>query len=418
MSSLYLETKEGSSVNIKGWILSIREQKTILFLIVVRMREQVQLVIKDPKLIDKCSGLNVNTAIEAVGTVKRTDRVPSGFEIEVKSIKTIVTPKKRSPFDLIGKNMPGIETRLDMRSLDLRHPLNLALFKLRAYMLSSIREHLTANGFLEVNTPKIIATASEGGAALFPIMYYDKEAFLAQSPQLYKEELVMSFERVFEIGPIFRAEPSHTVRHLSEATSLDAEAAFFNNEEMMELLERTLVHVLEDLAGRSEMAIIKAPKITAITPFSRFKYGEIVDRLASTGFHIEFGDDLDSAALKAWGDRVGGFYFITEWPNKLKPFYIKPKDDKVSFSFDLMYREIELSSGGERIYDRRVLEKRIREAGLPVQAFKNHLSVYDYGMPPHAGFGVGIERLLMVIAGLKNIRDAVLYPRDIRRLTP
>jgi aspartyl-tRNA synthetase len=269
-----------------------------------------------------------------------------------------------------------------------------------------------------VNTPKIIATASEGGAALFPIMYYDKEAFLAQSPQLYKEELVMSFERVFEIGPIFRAEPSHTVRHLSEATSLDAEAAFFNNEEMMELLERTLVHVLEDLAGRSEMAIIKAPKITAITPFSRFKYGEIVDRLASTGFHIEFGDDLDSAALKAWGDRVGGFYFITEWPNKLKPFYIKPKDDKVSFSFDLMYREIELSSGGERIYDRRVLEKRIREAGLPVQAFKNHLSVYDYGMPPHAGFGVGIERLLMVIAGLKNIRDAVLYPRDIRRLTP
>jgi len=418
MSSSHLETKEGSSVDIKGWILSIRDQKSVLFLIVVRLGEQVQLVVKEPKLIEKCGGLTVNTVIDAFGTVKHTDRVPSGFEIEVKRIKAIVTPRKRPPFDLIGKNLPGIENRLDMRSLDLRHPFNLALFRLRAYMLSSIRDYLSSNGFLEVTTPKIIATASEGGSALFPIMYYDKEAFLAQSPQLYKEELVMSFERVFEIGPIFRAEPSHTVRHLSEAISLDAEAAFFSNEDMMDLLERTIVHVLKDLAGRAEMAAIKAPNIAAVSPFSRFKYAEIVDRLASSGFRIEFGDDLDTAALKAWGERAGGFYFITEWPNKLKPFYIKPKDDRVSSSFDLMYREIELSSGGERIYDRRLLEKRIREAGLPVKGFTNHLSAYDYGMPPHAGFGAGIERLMMVIAGLKNIREAVLYPRDIRRLTP
>lgn len=417
MLKVYGKVEDGTKAEIMGWVLSIREQKTLAFVIVVENRKQVQLVINDARLLNR---IRQNAVISASGIIKKTEKAPGGFEIHVNEIKVISKVKKEPPFNIMTKESPSIDLRLDNRALDLRRPYNLDLFSIRAALIRTIREYLYSIGFLEVNTPKIIASASEGGAALFPLMYYDKQAFLAQSPQLYKEELTMPFEKVFEIGPIFRAEPSRTLKHLSESTSLDVEAAFFTNDDLMNLIEGLVRNTLSDIWKTSAdlLTRIKAPKLDLPDRFSRFTYSEIIDWLSKNDKKINFGDDLGQKELELFGSHVNGFYFITEWPIKLKPFYIQPKNNQVTHSFDLMYRELELSSGGERVYDPSLLRKNLKAAGLPVKSFKYHLIPYYYGMPPHGGFGMGVERFLMTITGADNIREVSLYPRDVRRLSP
>jgi aspartyl-tRNA synthetase len=289
-------------------------------------------------------------------------------------------------------------------------------------VLKAIREFLEDEGFIEVNTPKMIATATEGGAALFPIFYFDREAFLAQSPQLYKEQLTMALERVFEIGPIFRAEPSRTMRHLAEAISIDVEQAFVSYEDIMRLLERMVAHVGEYVSKHNakdlEALQVKPDKVSL--PFPRYTYGQIVEMLGKEGERIEWGDDLSTDNLKKLGNMLDGYYFITDWPSAARPFYTKPRTDdaRICESFDAMYGDLELSSGGSRINRKEEIVERMKRQGLNPEAFDYHLRVFDYGVPPHAGFGLGLERFLMTLTGLENIRDATLYPRDIDRLTP
>jgi len=414
---VYGNMEDGTRAEIMGWVLSIREQKTLAFVIVVENRKQVQLVVNERKLLGR---IKQNAVISASGIIKKTEKAPGGFEIHVSEMKVISKVKKEPPFNLMTKDVPSIDLRLDNRALDLRRPYNLDLFTVRATVIKSVREYLYSQGFLEVNTPKIIASASEGGAALFPLMYYDKQAFLAQSPQLYKEELTMPFEKVFEIGPIFRAEPSRTLKHLSESVSLDVEAAFLSNDDLMNLIDGLVRNTIADIWKSSYEILkrIKAPELKLPEHISKFKYGEIIEWLNGNGIKLNFGDDLGQKELELFGSHVNGFYFITEWPIKLKPFYIKPKDDEVTFSFDLMFRELELSSGGERVHDPSLLRKNIKAAGLPIKSFKYHLVPYSYGMPPHGGFGMGVERLLMTLTGVGNIREVSLYPRDVRRLSP
>jgi len=409
---------EGSEAEVYGWVLSIREQKTLSFIIVYENRKQVQLVIKDKKLMS--SQLKQNSVIWAKGTIKITDKAPNGFEIHVSSLKVLSKPKKLPPFNIMSTDVPALDLRLDFRALDLRRPYNINLFTIRSKALQYFREYLISKDFLEVQTPKIIATASEGGAALFPLMYYDKQAFLAQSPQLYKEELTMSFERVFEIGPIFRAEPSRTLKHLSEAISLDVEAAFYKNEDLMDFLEDMIKYVINRLYEKEGDALkrIKAPTLDISKKFPRYSYSEVVSWINKNLEEIHEGEDLSSKHLEAFGDHVEGFYFIKDWPLKLKPFYIQPKDGDYSNSFDLMYRGLELSSGGERVHDPALLRKGLKRTGLSAKGFKYHLEVYNYGMPPHGGFGLGVDRFMMVVTGAENIREVVLYPRDVRRLVP
>lgn len=409
---------EGSEAEIYGWVLSIREQKTLSFIIIYESRNQVQLVVKDKKLMS--NQLKQNSVIWAKGTIKITDKAPNGFEIHVNSLKVLSKPKKLPPFNIMSTDIPALDLRLDYRALDLRRPFNINIFSLRSKVLQYFREYLTAKNFLEVQTPKIIATASEGGAALFPLMYYDKQAFLAQSPQLYKEELTMAFERVFEIGPIFRAEPSRTLKHLSEATSLDVEAAFLKNDDLMELLEDMIKYVLAKLYEKDKEILkkIKAPILDLSKSFPKYSYSEVVKWINENVEELQEGEDLSSKHLEAFGENVGGFYFIKDWPLKLKPFYIQPLNEEYSSSFDLMYKGLELSSGGERAHDPTLLRKGLKRVGLSTKGFKYHLEVYNYGMPPHGGFGLGVDRFMMVITGVENIRDVVLYPRDVRRLVP
>ncbi|MGC9211655.1 MAG: aspartate--tRNA(Asn) ligase, partial [Nitrososphaeria archaeon] len=409
---------EGSEAEVYGWVLSIREQKTLSFVIVYENRKQVQIVIKDKKLMT--SQLKQNSVIWAKGTIKITDKAPNGFEIHVRSLKVLSKPKKLPPFNIMSTDIPALDLRLDYRALDLRRPYNINLFTLRSKTLQYFREYLTSKNFLEVQTPKIIATASEGGAALFPLMYYDKQAFLAQSPQLYKEELTMSFERVFEIGPIFRAEPSRTLKHLSEAISLDVEAAFLKNDDLMNLLEDMIKYVLNKLYEKDGETVkkIKAPLLDISKKFPRYSYSDVVKWINKNVEELQEGEDLSSKHLEAFGENVGGFYFIKDWPLKLKPFYIQPLDKDYSSSFDLMYKGLELSSGGERVHDPTLLRKGLKRTGLSAKGFKYHLEVYNYGMPPHGGFGLGVDRFMMVVTGAENIREVVLYPRDVRRLVP
>ena len=319
----------------------------------------------------------------------------------------------------MAKTVKNIDTRLEVRPIDLRRKVLQDIFKARSRVLTSIRDYFNEQNFTEINTPKMIATATEGGAALFPIFYYNKEAFLAQSPQLYKEQLTMSFEKVFEIAPIFRAEPSRTNRHLAEAISIDLEEAFVDYNDVMnrttEIIKISISAVNNYVKENPDTEFI-IPKMPENIP--QYSYDELVEKMLKADAKIEWGDDLYPVNLKKIG--LEGFYFIKDWPLGPKPFYVKASksNPKISESFDLMFGDLELSSGSTRIEKRDELAERMKNKGMKTDAFEYHLGAFDYGVPPHAGCGIGLERLLMALTGTENIRDVTFYPRDVDRLTP
>ena len=320
----------------------------------------------------------------------------------------------------MGKVKANLDTRLDARGLDLRRAESLAIFKIRNQVLNTVREYLVSQGFIEVQTPKIVATATESGAALFPISYFDREAFLSQSPQLYKEVLTGAFERVYEIGPIFRAEEHDTPRHLNEATSIDIEAAYTSASDIMNILEeltwRTFDRVKRNCSD--ELKALNHKLEVPEKPFPRVTYDEALEKLNAEGVKITWGEDLSTPAEKKLAEIVGGAYFVVDWPLKIKPFYTHPKGNKLSEAFDLMYGELELASGGARIHSAEMLVKQLKEKGLNPENFESHLLSFRYGLPPHSGFGLGLDRLTMILTGVENIRECVLFPRDRRRLAP
>jgi aspartyl-tRNA synthetase len=419
----------GIEVIIMGWVSAIRDHGNIRFIMVRDRYGDIQVIAKKSEctelLIEQIRQVREHSTLAIRGKVRSQEKAPNGAEVIPVELKVFSIAKKAAPFLVKSKiSSVGIDTRLNLRAVDLRRNVLQSIFHIRHSTLSTIREFLTAQGFIETNTPKIIATATEGGATLFPIFYYDREAFLAQSPQLYKEQLTMAFENVFEIGQIFRAEPSRTNRHLSEAISIDVEEAFVDYNDIMALLEKMILHTVNSLNERNKNDLLElALELPSIKlPLPRYSYSSVIDELRRTGESIRWGDDLSPQMMKnILHDAVNGFYFITDWPTSIKPFYVKPKSagsDSMSESFDLMYNGLEVSSGSTRINRKDDLLERMKKQGLNTQAFDYHLRVFDYGVPPHAGFGVGLERLLMAITRIENIRDVTLYPRDIDRLTP
>jgi nondiscriminating aspartyl-tRNA synthetase len=419
----------GIEVIIMGWVSAIRDHGNIRFIMVRDRYGDIQVIAKKSEctelLIEQIRQVREHSTLAIRGKVRSQEKAPNGAEVIPVELKVFSIAKKAAPFLVKSKiSSVGIDTRLNLRAVDLRRNVLQSIFHIRHSTLSTIREFLTAQGFIETNTPKIIATATEGGATLFPIFYYDREAFLAQSPQLYKEQLTMAFENVFEIGQIFRAEPSRTNRHLSEAISIDVEEAFVDYNDIMALLEKMILHTVNSLNERNKNDLLElALELPSIKlPLPRYSYSSVIDELRRTGENIRWGDDLSPQMMKnILHDAVNGFYFITDWPTSIKPFYVKPKSagsDSMCESFDLMYDGLEVSSGSTRINRKDDLLERMKKQGLNTQAFDYHLRVFDYGVPPHAGFGVGLERLLMAITRIENIRDVTLYPRDIDRLTP
>ena len=422
-------------VTVIGWISSKRDHGNVLF---VQLRDRfgdIQILVKRKELseniFESLKSLKEHSSIAIRGKVVEQKNSNQEFEVIPEEIKILSVSNKPAPFLTQSISSIGIDTRLDLRALDLRRNHLQNVFKIRNTILNSIRGYLNDNYFVEVNTPKMIATATEGGAALFPIFYYDREAFLAQSPQLYKEQLTMAFENVFEIAPIFRAEPSRTNRHLSEAMSVDVEKAYVDYTDMMDYLDNLIRYIIQSINNKNQVELdslgIELPNVSS--PFSRITYSDLVEKLQKSHKYIRWGDDIAPKLLKdLFGDE---FYFITDWPSSTKPFYVKSKkkdpttepsdgDDPrvLSESFDLMFGSLELSSGSTRINNKDDLMDNMKKKGLSHKAFDYHLRVFDYGVPPHAGFGLGLERLLMAILKLDNIRDATFYPRDIDRLTP
>lgn len=416
----------GETVTMFGWVSEIRDLGGIIFVVLRDKEGLVQITMPknavSSRLLETVESLQKEYVIGVRGIVKTMEKAPHGAEIIPEEIRVLATVQHPLPLDPTGRVPADIDVRLNARILDLRRPGPRAIFRIRHQVAIALREFFTGRGYVEVHTPKIIASATEGGASLFPVAYYDREAFLAQSPQLYKEELTGAFEKVFEIAPIFRAEESHTRRHLSEATSVDLEEAFVSAEDVMRTLEELIQSVFRTVRDRCKPELgalgrrLRVPEL----PFPRYTYDQVLEELGRAGIRVSWGEDIGTSELRTLGRIYKGFYFIVDWPTKIKPFYIKPREDRpeVSEAFDLMYGWLEVASGGARVDTKELLVRRLKEQGLDPSAFSYHLSVYDYGEPPHAGWGMGLDRLVMAVTGMKNVREVTLFPRDRLRLTP
>jgi nondiscriminating aspartyl-tRNA synthetase len=417
----------GNSVTVCGWAHEIRDLGGITFL-VVRDREGLIQVTLFKKTIDKnvleiVRNLSRESVVAVTGNIKKEAKAPNGYELVPTAVTVLGKAESPLPMDTTGKVDADLDTRLDARFMDVRRPGTQAIFRIRHLIQKSVREFLSGEGFVEITTPKVVATATEGGTALFPITYFEREAFLNQSPQLFKQ-LMMSggLDRVFEIGPIFRAEEHDTRKHLNEATSIDIEASFLDNEDVMVILENLVKYVYSSVADNGEKYLKTLgvePEIPK-TPFKRVTYDEAISIARDNGEKIEWGDDLTTESEHSIGETVGEHYFIVDWPTKIKPFYVMPYENKpeICRAFDMMHPRMELSSGAQRVHSYELLRSRITEQGLNADGFEFYLKAFRYGMPPHAGWGLGAERLLMTMLGVENIREVVLFPRDRKRLSP
>ncbi|MBV9668462.1 MAG: aspartate--tRNA(Asn) ligase, partial [Nitrososphaeraceae archaeon] len=316
----------GREVIVMGWVSTIRDHGNTQFIVVRDRYSDVQVVAKKSEcteqVFEQIRQLREHTTLAVRGKVRSQQKAANGAEVIPLELKIFSIAKKAAPFLVQSKTLSvGIDTRLNLRAVDLRRNVLQSVFHIRHTTLNTIRDFLVKQGFIEINTPKMIATATEGGATLFPIFYYDREAFLAQSPQLYKEQLTMAFENVFEIGPIFRAEPSRTNRHLSEATSIDVEQAFVDYNDIMSLLERMISHIVDSIKEKNSNDLdclgLELPNINL--PFPRHSYSNLINKLQAIGETIKWGDDLSPQIMKNILDNsMNGFYFITDWPTSIK----------------------------------------------------------------------------------------------------
>ena len=414
-------------VVLMGWIHEMRDLGGIIF-VLLRDRDGVAQITApskkiSPELFEELRKLKKESVIVVKGKVQESGKAPGGVEIIPIELKLLSESKLPLPLDTTEKTHAEIDTRLDSRFIDLRKHSVSAIFKIKSRMLHSVRNFLESQDYTEINTPKIGASATEGGTELFPITYFEREAFLGQSPQLYKQMMMASgFDNVYEIAPIFRAEEHDTLRHLNEVTSIDVETAFTDDVDAMDLLERMVVDAVTQVKKycQDDLDTLKFELQVPKTPFPRIEYDEMVDMVNAKGVHMEHGEDMSRAAEKAMGEMMEGYYFITGWPTAIKPFYVMPNQENPlkSCAFDLMYKDLEISSGAMRVHDHDLLVEKIKKQGLNPDSFNRYLAAFEYGMPPHAGWGVGAERFTMTMTGLKNIRETVLFPRDRRRLTP
>ena len=422
------EEDVGKEVILYGWVHEVRDLGGLVFLLLRDREGIIQVTLPKKKVpaevFEIAKKIHRESVIKVVGVVKKEPKAPGGYEIIPKEIEVLNEAMVPLPLEVTEKVPAELDTRLDHRFMDLRKPRVQAIFRIRHQMMQSVRRFLSDEGFIEVHTPKIVSTATEGGTELFPISYFEKEAFLNQSPQLYKQILMgAGLERVFEIGPIFRAEEHNTTRHLNEAISIDIEMSFTDHEGVMNVLERLVQRVYEDVVENCQKFLdwlnvkLEIPEV----PFERITYDEALEIARKRGEDIPWGEDLSTPALRAIGEEMENrHYFIVDWPTESKPFYAMPYEDRpeICKSFDLMKGALELASGAQRIHKYDLLVERIKQCGLSPESFEFYLEAFRYGMPPHAGWGLGAERLLMSMLDLKNIREAVLFPRDRHRLTP
>ncbi|MDI6730393.1 MAG: aspartate--tRNA(Asn) ligase [Candidatus Altarchaeum sp.] len=429
-------SNENKNILIAGWVQETRDLGNLKFIILRDREGTAQICMKkkitSDEILNKVKELTKESVISVNGNLSANPKAPNGYEIFPNELNIISIANVPLPLDPSEKAVKSdvtanIDTRLDNRFLDLRKKDVTAIFKLRNNIINAGRKFLIANKFIEIHSPKIIASASEGGTELFPIAYFDKEAFLAQSPQLYKQMLMAAgFDRVFETATYFRAESHDTTRHLNEITAFDSEMSFIDSEnDVMDVIDGLMKAILNAAKNSEEVKILNN-EIYLPEKFPRISYDECLQLLNDKNITIEWGRDIDTKCERVLGeiikDKFGSeLFFITKYPLKIKPFYTAPEnfnaDDKYSRAFDLEYKGVEISSGGQRVHMHNLLAERIKKCNLNPENFKFYLDAFKYGMPPHGGFGLGIERILMQMLDV-TVREVILFPRDRHRLTP
>ena len=414
---------------VAGWVSEVRRLGGIVFVEVISNLDlkPITVVVKKSKsreLWDRARRLKLGAAVIVEGEVPEKVISRKGRELHATNIRVVSEPVELPPIDPTGKTKALMETVLNYRYFALRLPEQRAIFRIRATAVDAAREFFKAHGFLEVHTPKICGAGAEGGATVFELDYFGRRAFLSQSPQLYKQMLMCGVPRVYEITPYFRAEKFNTPRHLNESWGIDAEMAFIEGpEDVMAVLERLVRHILSRIAEecREELEVLGREVRVPELPLKRLNYDEAIEILRNEGFNVRWGDDFGADEERVLGRVMAeeGHYafFLVEYPWQAKPFYIMREGDR-SRSFDLDYGGLELASGGQREHRYEVLRENMLLKGLNPEAFTFYLEAFKLGMPPHGGFGLGLDRLLMAALGFNNIREVVLFPRDRQRLIP
>lgn len=418
-------------MTVNGWAQDIRNLGGISFLTLRDRFGTVQITMPkkkiEPELFTMLTSLSRESAVSITGEVKESNQTALGLEIIPTSAEIVSEAAVPLPMGVVDKVNVEMDTRLNHRFMDLRKPEVKAIFELKSIMSRLISEACGDNEFIQVSTPKINSSGAEGGATLFKVDYFGKDAYLAQSPQLYKQILMSAgLDRVFEISPAFRAENSNTNRHVTEFVSFDGEMSWISSQEdVMSMIEKIIDHVLKGMKekGSKQLEILGKEINVPVLPYPRLTYEECLDIVRKGGLDLTDGEDLGTEGEKIVGDFMSSkgydLYFICEYPEDAKPFYIMEKDGTpYSYSFDLDYRGQEISSGGQREHRIDRLTARIEKKGLNPEDFGFYLEAFMYGMPSHGGWGIGTERLLVKMLDLPNIREAILFPRDVSRLSP
>jgi aspartyl-tRNA synthetase len=413
----------GKSVMLKGWIHEVRDLQKVKFLLLRDSSGLVQCVVKGDKI--SISDLTLETVVEIEGKAVKADvkaeLARRDVEIDVSSLK-VLNKAEKLPLQVNEKSVSAeLPTRLDYRSLDMRKPRVRAIFQIQSTIANSFREFFYQKKFVEIQPPGIISTSTEGGTDLFEVKYFDRKAYLAQSPQLYKQLAAISLEKVFSTSAVWRAEKHDTSKHINEIRQMDIEVAFADDLEIMKYLEQVVQFIIGQVIKecKSELDLLglklKVPGVKYLT------YTDAITLLNKNGFKMKIGDDFEpEAERKLCSLFPNTLVFTYEWPSEMKPFYIWPKNPGkgISGGFDALYGGVEISSGGQRVHVPEILIKQLKIKELNPEDFKWYIDAFRYGAPQHAGWSIGLERITHAMLGLDNIREATLFPRDRRRLTP
>jgi len=414
---------KSGEVEVKGWVHDSRDLSKIRFIVLKDITGRVQVTgidgETDKKIFDLMNSVSRESVICVRGKLVSSKQAPGGKEINPISIEVIAEAEHPLPIDVSDHSKTELPKRLDYRFLDLHREKIQAIFKIQSTISMSFREYFVDNGFIEFQPPSIIGSSSEGGTELFPVQYFEKRAYLAQSPQLYKQMIACSpFEKVVTITPVWRAEKHNTVRHLNECRQMDIEMAFTDQMGIMDEMEKVVKFMVEKVIEKNKKEL-DLLKVDLKVPKSKYiSYTETCKLLG-----VKFGDDLspdnERELNRKYPDTV---VFVHSWPSEIKPFYIMTKDEKadaeLSEGFDAIYMGQEISSGGQRIHLPDLLEKRLKVKGLKPKDFKNYVDSFRHGAPPHSGWSIGLERFTAGLLNLENIREACLWPRDRDRLVP
>lgn len=421
-----LEKQVGKSVVIAGWCHDVRLIGGINFLLLRDARGTVQVTApkgKVPKeIMDIYTKLHQEDVLAIKGKVVKSKIAKIGIEIIPTEIEVVNKSSVPLPLDPRVVTPTNLDTRLDWRFLFFRTAEARAIFRIQSEILKAFRNFFTQKDYIEMQPPIIISTASEGGAELFKLPYFEKEAYLAQSPQLYKQMGAISFEKVFMVLPIFRAEKFDQPTHLNEIRQMDIEQAFATDEDVMKILEEVFVHMLKQIKEncKEELKTLSIDLNLPKLPLKRVTYSQVIDALKKNGEKIEWGEDFSKTQEKSLAKLFGDAVFVKDWPTAIKAFYSMPyeNDPKICKAFDLIYKGLELASGTQRIHIPELLIKQIKGKGLNPDDFKYYIDCFRYGAPYHSGWSIGLERITMSVLGRKNIREVTMFPRDRSRISP